>query len=74
MIRKILRIPLEFLRVALTATIAFMFLCLFFIVNIIMVITGIFQNKGSIDPIRYSRDGKVVDLDDFRADKARGEP
>jgi len=72
-IRKILKIPLEFLRLALTATIAFMFLCLFFIVSIITAITGIFQNKGSIDPVRYSRDGKVVDLDDFRANKTRGE-
>ena len=73
MIRKIFRIPIELLKLCLTATIAFIFLCIFFIVGAITMITGKFQNKGSIDPIRYSSDGKVVDLDDFRADKTRGE-
>ena len=73
MIRKIFRIPLDFLKLALTATIAFIFLCIFFIVGAITIVTGKLQNKGSVEPIRHSRDGKVVDLDDFRADKTRGE-
>ena len=73
MIRKILKIPIELLKFTLTAAIAFILLCIFFIIGMITIITGKLQNKGSADPIRYSRDGKVVDLDDFRADKTRGE-
>lgn len=73
MIKKVLRIPIDLLKLSLTAIIAFMFLCLFFIVGVIATVTSKLQNKGSTDPIRCSSDGKVVDLDGYRADKARRE-
>ena len=31
------------------------------------------QNRGSVDPVIYSKDGKVVDLNDFRNGETRGE-
>jgi hypothetical protein len=66
MIRKILIFPLRVLR---------FFLLMFGIVYFIIMglLDYIIQNKGSPNPIKYSRNGKVVDLDDFRADQTRGE-
>ena len=67
MIRKILIFPIKVIR-------GF----LMFIGVLVFITVGIcdyfIEKKGSIDPIRYSRGGKVVDLDGFRTDKTRGEP
>ena len=67
MIRKILIFPIKVIRGILMGIGVLVFIsvgaCDLFI-----------EKKGSISPIRYSRDGKVVDIDDFRTDKTRGEP
>lgn len=73
MIRRVVSIVKEFLKLVLTAIIAFILLGLFFIVGVVTIVTGKLQNKGSVDPVRHSKDGKVVNLDDFRADQTRGE-
>ncbi len=49
-------------------------MCIGVVLFIVMGILDYFiQNRGSESPIFYSSDGKVVDLDGFRADKTRGE-
>ena len=73
MIRKIFRTLIELLKFAITATLAFILLGIFFIVGTISIITGKLQKRESVEPIIHSRDGKVVDLNGFRADKTRGE-
>ena len=65
MIRKILWLPLKILEV---------FFFIFAVIAFIgLGITDRLQKKRGINPIRYSKDGKVVSLNDFRADKTRGE-
>ena len=67
MIRKILIFPIKVIRGI-----------LMFIGVLVFITVGIcdffIEKKESISPIRYSRNGKVVELDDFRTDTTRGEP
>ncbi len=66
MIRKILVFPLRVVRFFLMAIGVIVFItvgiCDYFI-----------QNRGSVNPVIYSKDGKVVDLNDFRNGETRGE-
>ncbi len=66
MIRKILVFPLRVVRFFLMAIGVVVFItvgiCDYFI-----------QNRGSVSPVIYSKDGKVVDLNDFRNGETRGE-
>jgi hypothetical protein len=55
-IRKLVMIPLKILEIILIIIAVLCFLCI--------GILDYFQKDRS--PIRYSKDGKVVDLDDFR--------
>ncbi len=71
MIRKILVFPLRVLRIILIIGGAFIFVAVGLLDLIIR--DNLMQNKESIGPIRYSRKGKVLDINDFRADKTRGE-
>ena len=73
MIRKILRMPIELLKFALFIVGAIVFLCLVFIIFVVLMVADLLQNNGGVDPVIHSKDGKVVDLNDFRADKTRGE-
>ncbi len=74
MIKKILRIPIELLKLTLFTIGGIIFLCLVFLIFIVLMVAEILQKDESVSPIRHSKDGKVVDLDGFRADKTRGEP
>ena len=74
MIRKILRIPIELLKLTLFIVGAIVFLCLVFIIFVVLMVADLLQNNGSVDPVIHSKDGKVVDLDDFRTNTPRGEP
>ena len=66
MIRKILVFPLRVIKFILMGIGVLVFIA-------VGILEYFIQKKGSIDPIRYSKGGKVVDIDDFRADKTGGE-
>ena len=73
MIKKIFRIPIELLKLALFGIFGILFLCFVSLIFLVLMIAEIFQKERSVDPVIHSKDGKVVDLDDFRVDKTRGE-
>ena len=73
MIRKILRIPVEILKLALFIVGLLVFMCFVVLLFTILMVAELLQKDRSVDPIRHSKDGKVVDLNGFRADKTRGE-
>ncbi len=66
MIRKILIFPIKVIR----GILMFIGVLVFIFVGICDFFIG---EKESISPIRYSRNGKVVDINDFRNGETRGE-
>ena len=67
-------IPIKLLRLVVFLIGSLVFLVFVFLIITVLTISELLQKDRSVDPIRHSKDGKVVDLNGFRADKTRGEP
>ena len=67
-------IPIKLLRLVVFLIGSLVFLVFVFLIITVLTISELLQKDMSVDPIRHSKDGKVVDLNGFRADKTRGEP